>query len=553
MDQKLKKICGLLQSPDNMRRCGAAVVLAELAPKDPAVVKALGEALQTANQTLMTCILDALDAIASRSALPYVMPLLNAEDMGTRLRAVAIISKAGNAVLPQIKRRLDQARPREKLALVDILARIHRRDAFRMVLDILYDSDFELAKETCDAVRRHIKDAGPKDRLSLHKQVASFANSERVKKRERVLTSSLLLLGSIGRPEARTVLLKYSTPKTAPYVRRHALIGLKGLECSGPAAGAVARKVLGYLNESDPDIVRHAIDVIGRQPMSCLQPAQWRKLLKSKHGSVCGVAARKIAENETTINNRLLVELLSHEDNNVREIAAGALSGRKKAARILLDALRKESNPESAWSLAKILKPHSESIDKKTLKTFARLTESHMQAGKPQHEPLLYFLRNADPKTAESVVLETGLKFKQTKKWAQAVQCLRRLINTESFDDNAGYALSVCNLKLSTRDFTPPLRAQDHALRGFQRLLRNRSFKLLEQLKKDRSLNADELYYVAFHFSEQVSEDREFGEQLLDHVARKWPRSKQGKAAKNKLKLIHPKPRTTPARKKSKK
>lgn len=544
MDQRLKKICGLIQSPDNIRRCGAAAVLAELAPKDPGVVKALGEALQNANQTLTIYLLDALEAIGSRTAVPYVMPLLNAEDMTTRIRAIAILSKAGSTILPQIKRRLDKARPKEKLVLVDLLARIHRHEAFRIILDLLFDADFNLVKETCEAVRRHIGGAGPKDRLTLHKQVAEFANSARVKKQERVLTSCLLLLGSIGRPEARTILLKYSAPKTSPYVRRHALIGLKGIEFSGAAATAVAHKIFGYLGESDRDIVRHAIDVIARLPVSCFTLTQWRRLLKSKHAVVCAVAARKLAGVDTAANNRLLVELLGHEDNNVCEIAASTLSGRKKATRILLDALAKESDPESAWCLAKILKPHSDAVDKKTLKKFASLAKRYMQTGKPRHEPLLYFVRNVDFKTAESLLLETGLKCKQAKKWAQAVEWLRRLIHTESFDENTSYVLSVCDLKLSSKDFAPHIRAQDNALVGFDRLLRNKSFKLLEQMKKDRTLNADEFYYVGFHFSEQAGGDKEFGEQLLEHVAKKWPASKQGKAAKNKLKLITPKRKT---------
>jgi len=48
MDRTIRQITGMLQSPDGMRRCGAAMVLGELAPKDAAVVKGLGEALRDA-------------------------------------------------------------------------------------------------------------------------------------------------------------------------------------------------------------------------------------------------------------------------------------------------------------------------------------------------------------------------------------------------------------------------------------------------------------------------------------------------------------------------
>ena len=78
-------------------------------------------------------------------------------------------------------------------------------------------------------------------------------------------------------------------------------------------------------------------------------------------------------------------------------------------------------------------------------------------------------------------------------------------------------------------------------MRGFQALLRGRSFKLLEELKQDTSLDAGDLYYVAFHFSESVGDERAFGEALLEHVAKSRPRSKEGKAAKTKLGVVRPK------------
>ena len=70
MDRTVKTVCGMLQSPDGMRRCAAAMVLAELAPKDAVVVKALGAALKDANQLLTRYVLEAFEAIDSRTVVP---------------------------------------------------------------------------------------------------------------------------------------------------------------------------------------------------------------------------------------------------------------------------------------------------------------------------------------------------------------------------------------------------------------------------------------------------------------------------------------------------
>jgi HEAT repeat protein len=538
MDRDLQKICGLLQSADGLRRCAAAMVLTELAPKDAAAVRALGEALRDANQLLTRYILEAFDAIGTKAVVPYVLPLLNAEDVETKLRAVGIVARAGGDVLPEVRRQLEQATPQQKLVLVDVIARIHDRAALQVILDLLFDTDFELVKEACQAVRRHTGDVSPKDRLALHKHVVKFMDSAPVKKNDRVLTSCLLLIGYIAAPDARNCLLKYAAPRQLGYIRRNALIGLKGIEMTGPAARQTLKQLLPYLDETDPVIAQHALDIVGKLPPEGAGDGDWRKLLKGKHAAVRQFAARRLATHDNPATNKFLLTLLAHDDAQVSDIAAGALAHHKGSTKLLLDALARERKAEVSWRLAKILKPHAEAVDSKSVKKFAGLAGKWLVAGDPRHEALLYFLRNTNPKAADAVARDVGLKFKQAKKWSRAVECLRQLVNTESFDAALRYDLSLCNLKQSPKDLAPHLRGEDHSLRGFQALLPLKAFNLLDRLKKDKTLDAADLCYVGFHFAEiPGAEEAKFGRALLEHVAKQWPRSAEGKAAKNKLHL----------------
>jgi HEAT repeat protein len=536
MDRTLKKICGLLKSPDALRRCGAALVISELSPKSKDVVKALGEALPDASEQLTTCILDAMQSIGSPAAVPYVMPLLLTQDVATRMRAVGIVACGGKAVVPEIKRQLKNASRQQKLVFIDILARIHNNETIQMLLDMLFEPDFSLVKETCDAVKRHAGAAQPKERLKLHKQVVRFMNTSRVRKQERILTSSLLLIGHIGRPEAAAILLKYSTPKTLPYVRRHALIALKGVEFAGRMVSSTLRKIFPYLNEDDEEIVRHTLEITGRMPSSAIKDAQWRKLLQSKHGSVRAFAARMLSGIDTVENNKLLLDLLNHQDMELREIAASSLAAHKKATPFLLRLLAAEKNPETAWRIAKILKPHLENIDKQTIKKFTSIAAKEMLAGTPRHEPLLYFVHYADPKATEKLLLDTGMQHKRAKRWGPAVDCLRRLLHTEIFNDDISYALSICDLKVSKKELSIQYRAEDHALRGLLSLFRHNAPNLLARLKKDKTLNASDIFYAGFHFSDSAGDERLFGEELLKHVVKKWPRSREAKEARARLK-----------------
>ena len=538
MDKTLKTICGMLQSPDGMRRCAAAMVIAELRPKQDIVVKALGETLRDANQLLTRYVLEAFEALGTRAVVPYVLPLLEAPEVETKLRAAAIIARAGGDNVASLRNQFIKANPQQKRVLVDILARIHNREAMQLILDALFDPDFELAKEACQAVRRHIVDATPKDRLALHRQIVKFMNSARVKKNDRVLTSCLLLIGYTGAPDARKILLKYSTPRNLGYIRRNALLGLKGLPYTGAAVNQVARQMFKYLGEPDyPNVVQNALDIIEKLPLGKAYDSQWRKLLRSKHPSVRAFAARRLAATDNTTSNRLMMSLLAHPDVQVSEIAAGALARHKGASKLLFAALARERRLEPAWRLAKILKPHGESADKSTLKKLALLAARALEAGDRRHEPLLYLLRNANPKLADGVYREVGLKHKKAKKWAKAVECLRQIARSDAFDSELRYELSVCNLKPSAKDLAPQLRAEDPALRGFQALLQDKGFKLFDRFKKERALTAADLYYVGFHFSEGTGADLKFGRKILEHVAKRWPKTKEGKAAKSKLKL----------------
>ena len=547
MDKVIQSICGMLQSPDGMRRCAAAMVIAELRPKEPAIVKALGDTLKDANQLLTRYVLEAFEAIGTRAVVPYVLPLLDAPETETKLRAAAIIARAGGDNVASLRDQFVKANAQQKRVLVDILARIHNRDAMQLILDVLFDPDFELVKEACQAVRRHITDAEPKDRAALHRQVVKFMTTKRVKKDDRVLTSCLLLVGYIGATDARRILLKYTTSKNLGYIRRNALIGLKGLAYTGAAVNQMARQMLKYLGEPDyPNVVQNALDIIEKLPLGKSYDAQWRKLLKSKHPSVRAFATRKLASNDNAAGNRLMMTLLAHADTQVSEIAAGALARHKGATKLLLAALARERKTERAWRLAKILKPHSPSVDKKTAKKFVALASRALEAGEPRHETLLYFLRNIDQKLADGVYREVGLKYKKARKWAKAVDCLKQIARSEGLDAELRYELSVCNIKQSAKDLAQHLRAEDYALRGFQALLQDKAFKLFDRLKKERALDAADLFYIGFHFSEGSGAELKFGRKMLEYVAKRWSKAKEGKAARNKLKLAPHSPVITP-------
>ena len=58
------------------------------------------------------------------------------------------------------------------------------------------------------------------------------------------------------------------------------------------------------------------------------------------------------------------------------------------------------------------------------------------------------------------------------------------------------------------------------------------------RLRKERLLDADELYATGFALADTNSAGRASAEDVLAHLAKKQPRTKIGKAARSKLELL---------------
>jgi hypothetical protein len=66
--------------------------------------------------------------------------------------------------------------------------------------------------------------------------------------------------------------------------------------------------------------------------------------------------------------------------------------------------------------------------------------------------------------------------------------------------------------------------------------LQNASFDLIGHVTKAKWLDAEDLFYVGFHFAEQTHRAQEFGKAVLELVVKRSPKSEVGKQAKRKLK-----------------
>src|SRR5207244_3292685 len=91
--------------------------------------------------------------------------------------------------------------------------------------------------------------------------------------------------------------------------------------------------------------------------------------------------------------------------------------------------------------------------------------------------------------------------------------------------------LAACGLKLSTKDVAAEARASDTCLQQFAILVHRHAVDPFEYVAKGRWLEAEDLFYLGFHFAEGTGAEKQFGSQVLKLLLKRFPRSKLAKDA----------------------
>jgi hypothetical protein len=125
-----------------------------------------------------------------------------------------------------------------------------------------------------------------------------------------------------------------------------------------------------------------------------------------------------------------------------------------------------------------------------------------------------------------------GAKLFKVKKYKEAVAFFAPLKEFPEFKAEHKFLLGLAQLKAH------PQRPQP-AVELLIDVYRNSAFPLLESLKKEKKLEPEDIFSLGFTFAERPGDERDLGKGLLEHLVARVPRTKIGKSAKNKLKLLN--------------
>ncbi len=538
-DSTLQNLLTLAREGTIECRCAVLLVLGALKLQDASVVETAGVALGQANVVLKDYALRYFEDAQPKTAIPLLLPLLEDQDKDVRERGIHLLTSFGQAAVRPLLQRAPTASHLWQLGAAKVLCALRGKTAWQGVLQLLPQGDIEFNKTVCDLVTTTLREMTAQEQDELYAEVESFAVTLDERTQRTAVVSAIRLLGQLGRPQARQWLFGFVPAAHHHTVRFHVLVAL--LHCLG---GHELRK--DELDRLLPILAEHEFSDIMRLTLELLEvhalPEEYQpvlaRLLESPHVTVQKFALRKMGEFSSPAVVRTLVQQLGDPDRIRRDAAARSLRKIPTARNALLKEFLSCHDASEAWAIAEILPTYEGKWRRDILDEIGKRLQAAIKAEDRIQGAYLHVLKSVDAEYAYTYLVSRGTQLKKAKKYHEAARFLSPLKEFPTCSAEDKLLLAVVQLKGHTHEVGPAARRPEPALELLAEVYRSSAFPVLEALKKEKSLDPEDLFYVGFRFAERTADERLLGEGILEFLARHYPQSKVGKSAKNKLKLL---------------
>jgi len=537
MDNTLQDLLSLVEKGNVEQRCAGLLVLGALKISNAAATKLVGAMLDSPNPVLKDYALRYFEEVQPKNNTAQLLKMLDDSDKEMQERAVRSLTASGQVAVPLIIQAAKEASRTWQLNGARVLAAVRGKTALKGLLQMLIAGTDETNKVICDLLTPALREMEAKDLDGFFDEVEAFAAKLDVKQQRPATVSTMRLLGQLGKPQARRWLIKYIGAEQHPAVRGHALVALLRCLREQELRKDEYAKLLPILEESEySEATRLALDILDAHELPDDSRSLLAKLMQSPHSDLQKFALRKMGDVATPATIRTLVEELGDPDYRKRDVAASSLRKIPEARNVLLKELSACEDPSKAWSIAELLPSFEGKWRQDTLDGLWRRLQQAIAADERIHTAFLHVLKSADVEFVYDRLADQGVKLVKSKKYKEAVGFLSPLKDFTEFKPEHRFFLALAQLKLHAH--TVATNRQHPAVELLSGLYRGSAYPVFETLRKEKNLTPEELFALGFGLVERSGQERGLGIDLLEHVGEKFPRSKIGKNAKNKLKLI---------------
>ncbi len=549
MEDSLSKIAAFINAKDSRLACAAAVVLTELAPRDPQLTKQLAAALDHADGVRRPFIIEALGRIGTAEAAAALVPLIKSEGPSSDL-ALRAIAHTGSAALKPLLKLVGTVPPALLERIAECAGRTGKPEAFAALLGHLQGADVDICRAIRNGLRTAMTNCDAAFKEHLRKQLEKSFKEEALTKHHPSLIALMKVAGDLGDISMQKNITDRIRDSYPMNVRRAALQSLTLLHLSGDQRGRLAPLLLPLLLDRDiSNIAEPALEAIRQGQLNSDHQAILRKMLTSTAHRIREFAMQQLAVLGSGRTMTDLIACLDNPDRAIREEALSALSRSATASGVLAERLLSLDGGEAALETAKALTPQAAHIPKKLAESLAdkyvalAIPESRKnldldalrKSDEARRAILTVFRAGTSPALAERV-LETARKLRSKDEPQRASDLLKAIQGVAGWNDDHRIEASLAAITYGPKDLARSVRVNDSHLRALEDVIgsgRRSAKDMAKLILKDSSLSKRMLHYLGFHFVERMQNERQFGQMLLENLAA--GRTEEGKLAKEKL------------------
>jgi HEAT repeat protein len=543
MDSTLKKLIALITEAEKLpvRRAAVTLVGALKPAKDQSLNKALVAVLEDEDPELRRLAVETLGELRVDEALPRLVKLVEVggADVDPAVQALGHLGARGTKALSQV---MSRVAPGLRRRIAAGLALAGTESAVLATAQTLLDEDPGVVEASARSLSLEVPQlsAGQKRALAEHllEHLTSRGRKSPEKNAAALSPTSeaavLRVLAALHPPEAEEAYWDRIDPQRPAHLRSVALQALAALP--PPTAESKLQKLLACAADRDFQVVAPALMILKKVPATRKNVKQWLRLFDAPDVATHALAVEKLREVDSGEVARALLRQLHHPDKALRDISMAALLDLKAGREALFQALLAAETPDDAWALARAQIETARTWPAALCtKVFAQACAWH-DADDRRADPLWFLLREVDGEAERERIEERALALRKKKDFARSLGYWRLLTRDPAVGPELRFQLAATLLKVSSHDPAAAAREAEPALHQFNRLVQDPAFDLIGELRKAKWLDEADLFYLGFHFAEQPRLARTFGQQVLQLVMQRSPKSQHGKNAKHKLK-----------------
>src|SRR5262245_22914308 len=226
VDTVLQQLVKLVEKGSVEQRCAALLVSGALRLQNAAIIKIVGAVFEQSNPVLKDYALRYLEEVEPKAGISLLPRFLDDPDREMQERAVRLLGRAGQAVVPMLVQRMSAAPRAWQLNAARVLCAARGKAALRALLHLLLAGTDEFNKSVCDLMTPAMREMNAKEQDLLYDEVEAFASSLDSSRQRPAAVAAIRLLGQLGRPQARRWLFRFIASENHASLRSHALVAL---------------------------------------------------------------------------------------------------------------------------------------------------------------------------------------------------------------------------------------------------------------------------------------------------------------------------------------